>query len=266
MESLSLQVLTAALPAGLAAIVSITPNQLKSFPGNKNRQRSEGVQWRELLRRVRIQVRTSRGAWIIEDFVCVPIVMQPDEIQGDVSQIRFQVFAAGAVIRRNTIPFVCEKPGMMKSVKDVDNRLADAARYKQVFYHMVAEQHHELVARIESVSADRIDSTLPHILLQEWIKAALGSGAAMIGERSDCDLKWDHPLPKEGYSICVLIRAGWRAERIGMKLHFLASSTKENREDPLSFSLNHSWAVRIRRDLLRAMSFAASKNYRSFPN
>ena len=33
---------------------------------------------------------------------------------------------------------------MMKSVKDVDRGLADAAGGEQVFNHMVAEQQHEL--------------------------------------------------------------------------------------------------------------------------
>jgi hypothetical protein len=47
----------------------------------------------------------------------------------------------------------------------------------------------ELVARVQSVSADLVDPVLPHIPLQEWIKAALGSGAAIVWERSDCDLK-----------------------------------------------------------------------------
>jgi hypothetical protein len=90
----------------------------------------------------------------------------------------------------------------------------------------------ELVARVQSVSADLVDPALPHIPLQEWINATLGSGAAIVWERSDCDLKPAPREPKEGYPICVVIRAGWKAERIGMKLHFLASSTRGNRVEP----------------------------------
>ena len=90
----------------------------------------------------------------------------------------------------------------------------------------------DLVTRVQSVSANLVDPALPRIPLQAWIKAVLGSGAAIVWERSDCDLKSDYPEPKEGYPICVLIRADWKAERMGAKLHFLATSTRGNRVEP----------------------------------
>ena len=46
------------------------------------------------------------------------------------------------------------------------------------------------------------------------------------------DLQSVYTEPKEGYPICVVIRAGWKAERMGMKLHFLANSMRGNRVDP----------------------------------
>jgi hypothetical protein len=93
----------------------------------------------------------------------------------------------------------------------------------------------DLVARVQAVKADQVDSALPHIPLRRWLQAAIGPGGTIVWERSDCDLKPDQPEPNEGYPVCVLARGSWKDRQIVMKVHFLASTSRGHRVDPPQF-------------------------------
>jgi hypothetical protein len=94
----------------------------------------------------------------------------------------------------------------------------------------------ELISYLQSVSADQVDSSLPHIPLKVWLKNVVGASANINWERGDCDLVPEYPEPKEGNpTICINFIARLDSERIGIRLLFLASTTRFDRMEPPQF-------------------------------
>jgi len=54
----------------------------------------------------------------------------------------------------------------------------------------------------KSLDVNRLDASLPHVALEEWMKTATAP-AQTVWWIGDCDLKPDPPEPPEGYLVCL---------------------------------------------------------------